>query len=523
MKRALVPVLALFAAGCHCSERISQSAARVRFEPRALTLGPTWVNEPVAESIVVKNDSRQKLTVRLAVAGPFTADTEELELPAGAAKDVTVRFPAEQPGMFVGKLIAVDLEAELELVGIAEAVPACAGVSACRASFFDKSTRACVESLSTDGIPCPVTDACAAAGACQAGRCISTPRACPGPADPCQVSACDPEQGCRFDALADGSACGAADCAGAHVCKSGACTLDTTMKPATCGMHPQSLWVKIPLTGTPFGLATDSSDTAYVGLATASQVARIDTAQGLHAGSVTVGSVPTGLVSDSSRVWVTNQGSQNLSIVDRASFTVSGAPVTLTMTPYIPALRGGFLYVSGAATSVLKLDRATNAVVSQVSGTWSHANGIAFHPTQSLMYVAARDTGEVTEVDLATFSIGRRFTPGQSPQGIVISPDGRELYVAREAGPLAVIDTATGMITDQVMSATGGFGLALTPDGAELWMTRPGAGSVARIDRATHAGIGTLTTGGSPRRVGFSSNGSVAVITNESGWVDLAK
>lgn len=522
--RALVLVLALSTAGCHCASRLSQSTADLRFEPRSLSLGPTWVGEGVEETVVLKNNSKQPVTARLELQGPFTMDVDSVELQPGGAAPVTVRFPATEAGMVFGKLVAVDFGAELELIGIAELVPSCSAPSACRSSSFDKSERACVEALATDGTSCPVSDPCMSAGGCQAGSCIATPRACPGSSDPCQVAYCDSEVGCAFEPVADLTSCGSSDCMGAHLCRSGACMLDTTMIPTTCGSHPETLWMKLPLSGAPFGLATDQSDTAYVGLALSNQVARIDTAAAVHlTPDVLVGSVPTGLACDGARVWVTNQSSQSMSIIDRSSFTVSGSPVSLSMTPFIPALKAGFIYVSGASNQVLKIDQATSTIASTLTGTWSHANGIAFHPTQNLMYVAARDSGEVTEIDLATFTIGRRFSPGLSPQAIVISPDGKELFVAREAGPLAVIDTVTGMVIDQVMSATGGFGLALTPDGAQLYMTRPGSGNVARIDRATHAVVGTLQTGGSPRRVGFSSMGRVAVITNESGWVDLVK
>lgn len=521
--RPLVLLLALSAAGCRCADRVTQSDAQLRFDPTSLTLGPTWVGDAVEETVVLKNDSRHAVSVLLEVQGPFTADVPGLELPAGGAKPITLRFPATEAGMFFGKLVAIDVGAELDLVGIAEAVPSCSAASACRSSKFDKPSRACIQSLAADGTSCAVENPCMVAGACQAGGCVGIERTCPAATDPCQAAFCDAEIGCAFRPQPDNTACGATDCNGSHVCRAGACVLDATMVPSTCGMHPENLWVKLMLPGAPFGLATDSSDIAYVGLASSNQVARIDAWAGMHTGSVTVGSVPTGLVSDATRVWVTNQSSQTMSIIDRASFTVTGTPVSLSMTPYIPALQGNFVYVSGASTQVLKVDRLTSAVSGTINGTWSHANGIAFHPAQNLMYVAARDSGEVTEIDLSTFSIGRKFMPGQQPQALVITPDGRELWVARESGPLAVIDTVTGNVIAEVAAATGGFGLALSPDGQQLFMTRPASGNVARVDRATRTLLGTLPTGGSPRRVGFSSNGRVAVITNESGWVDLAK
>jgi len=525
MMRPLVLALAVCSFGCsRCSPKVTTTDATVRFEPRELTLGPTWVSDAVEETVVIKNDSKQKLSVRIDVEGPFEVTPKGVELPAGGTVELLVRFPATTAGTFTGKLLAAGLDAVLELEGIAEDLGTCTAAPTCMRAAFDKTTRACVSSALADGTSCPVANACMESGSCRAGSCVQTARSCPAPTDPCQTSFCDLQTGCGLRAAADGTSCGAADCTGTRLCRSGACMLDTSLKPTGCNtMHPANPWMKITLAGGPFGLATDSSDTAYVGLASASQVARIDTTLGVHAGNVAVGNTPTGLVSDATRVWVTNQSSQTMSVIDRGTFSVTGPPVSLGITPYIPALHGGFLYVSGASTAVVRLDPATNALLSTLSGTWSHANGIAFHPTQPLMYVSARDSGEVTEVDLNTFTVGRRFTPGQQPQALVISPDGSELYVARETGPLAVLSTATGLILDEVMSATGGFGMALTPDGSQLYLTRPGSGNVARVDRATRTQVGVLNTGGSPRRIGFSSNGTVAVITNEGGWVDLVR
>jgi len=43
------------------------------------------------------------------------------------------------------------------------------------------------------------------------------------------------------------------------------------------------------------------------------------------------------------------------------------------------------------------------------------------------------------------------------------------------------------------------------------------------IDAHTLVSVGTLETGGLPRHVAFDSLGRVAIIANESGWVDLVR
>jgi DNA-binding beta-propeller fold protein YncE len=509
------------AVGCRCSDRIAQTPDVVRFVPTSLSFGPIWLGDTAEENALLKNDSRRSVTVQLRVEGPFTVDVDTVTLMPGESAPFLVRFVPQNTMAAVGRVVAEGYEAELPLAGIAEGVPECAGPSACRTSAFDKTSRACVESKRPDGTACNVKDRCIVSTGCADGQCAGVARQCPTPTNPCQVAECDSKAGCTVRAAPEGMRCGVPDCSGTPVCQAGACVVDRT-QPTGCS-HPTALWVKIPLAGAPFGLATDDGDVAYVGLATAGEVAAIDTAQAVHRGNVTVGSVPTGLVAGPNRVWVANQGSQSVSIIDRTSFSVVGSPLSLSMSPYIPALRAGACYLTGASSEVLKVDSTTNAVLATVTGTWSHANGVAFHPSRDVMYVTARDSGEVTEIELGAFRLGRTFPVTGQPQAIVATPDGRELWVARQTGPLAVLDASTGAIVAEVMGATGGFGLALTPDGQQLLMTRPASSDVIRIDRASRTVLGSVSTGGTPRRVGYASQGRIAVITNELGWVDLMR
>jgi len=49
------------------------------------------------------------------------------------------------------------------------------------------------------------------------------------------------------------------------------------------------------------------------------------------------------------------------------------------------------------------------------------------------------------------------------------------------------------------------------------------AGRIALVDAHSLVSIGTLETGGLPRHVAFDRLGSVAIVANEAGWVDLVR
>jgi len=145
---------------------------------------------------------------------------------------------------------------------------------------------------------------------------------------------------------------------------------------------------------------------------------------------------------------------------------------------------------------------------------------MALHPTMSFLYVSLMDANQVVEINTQTNAIARTFSVAAVPQGVAVSLDGTELYVAQESGSLTIINLATGNQTS-VNTGVPGFGLALSPDGTQLYIAASEAGSVIVVDRSSHAILKTITTGGEPRRVAFNASGSMAAVANDQGWVDI--
>jgi YVTN family beta-propeller protein len=79
---------------------------------------------------------------------------------------------------------------------------------------------------------------------------------------------------------------------------------------------------------------------------------------------------------------------------------------------------------------------------------------------------------------------------------------------------------ATGAVTT-AGTLPARFGMALSPDGSRLAAT--GQGQVVVIDRASRTVLGTVPTGGNPRRVRFDRTGATMVVSNEAGWVDYIR
>jgi YVTN family beta-propeller protein len=278
------------------------------------------------------------------------------------------------------------------------------------------------------------------------------------------------------------------------------------------------------LSSRPFGLAASASGLVYV--------TRIDTdvlgSIALPAYSVatgpTVGSVPTDVVFDAAgtTAYVTNQFSQNVGIVDVASGVQTGT-IALGADPGVLAIEPGGqrLWVTDNANEVVVIDLPSETITARIPVGFA-PNGIAFHPTQPIAYVSAVWAGTVSKIATGTLSVTKVITLGGAPQGLAVAPDGAELYVADEAGAqLKILDLATDAVVGSVTLGAGAFDLHLTPDATQLLAGLPSTGEVVVVDRAARTVFGRIRTGGTPRRIGCAADGSVCLVANEWGWVDV--
>ena len=277
----------------------------------------------------------------------------------------------------------------------------------------------------------------------------------------------------------------------------------------------------VSLANRPYALAV-SHDIVYVGQLDAGQVTRFNGTSTAAAGTVAVGSTPTELAFNAAgtKAYVTNQFSDNVGIIDVASNTqTSTIPVTGDPFKVIVSPDGSTLYVTTNANYVYKIDIASKTVTGSVA-TGQTANGLALNSDGSKLYVSTRDGGSVLEVNTAAMTTGRTFTTGGRTQEVVVGPGDAELYVANEYdGKLYIFNLSSGAQAATIANlGNGPWGMAISPDGKKLWISVLWTGEVKVVDRVARTVSRSLYTGGTPRRIGFLSNGT-AVVANEAGYV----
>jgi DNA-binding beta-propeller fold protein YncE len=85
---------------------------------------------------------------------------------------------------------------------------------------------------------------------------------------------------------------------------------------------------------------------------------------------------------------------------------------------------------------ILEFDVASSSVTGSIdlNVEKSRANHLAINQAGTLLYASSFTSGTVSEIDLASGAVARTFFVAGEPQGLAVSPDGTEMYVADESG-----------------------------------------------------------------------------------------
>jgi YVTN family beta-propeller protein len=201
--------------------------------------------------------------------------------------------------------------------------------------------------------------------------------------------------------------------------------------------------------------------------------------------------------------------------------------------PPAPSVR---VYVTNEASGDISvIDPSTQTVIATVK-VGKRPRGVKISPDGKLLYVALsgspsappgvdektlpppdRSADGIGEVDLATNTLTRVIHAGNDPEQVDISLDGSRLYVANEdTAQVSVVDVKTGSIVATAKVGAEPEGVTLRPDGKVVYVTSEEDGDVAAIDTATNKVLTRIPVGHRPRAIGFLPDGSRAFVTLEN-------
>jgi len=245
------------------------------------------------------------------------------------------------------------------------------------------------------------------------------------------------------------------------------------------------------------------------------------------------GSAPDIPISSHDRVYLSDQTSNTVSVVDPATDKLLGvirlgdpAPGNLS-----PLYKGQLLVhgmgfspdhrtlvvVSVGSNSVALIDTQTNRV-KHIAYVGRAPHEAFFTPDGKEVWVTVRGEDFVQVLDGKTYRPTRRIQAPNGPGMTIFSPDGKYGYVCSSFTPeTVVIDTKTHKIVGRVKQASPFCpDIAATPDGRQVWFTLKDVGKVQVFSaKPPFATIAVLDTGPITNHVNIvrNANGQFAYVT----------
>ena len=178
---------------------------------------------------------------------------------------------------------------------------------------------------------------------------------------------------------------------------------------------------------------------------------------------------------------------------------------------------GKTMFISNEETAELTaLDLDSGTIKARVA-VGEEPEGVTMRPDGQVVYVTCEGANEVVAVDVASLKVVARIRTGPRPRSIAFDQTGRSGFVSAEnAGALTIFDTGSHKVTKTLPIPKGAtspmaarpMGLVLSPDGAQLFVSLGRAKSVAIVDVATTSLAGTIEEVGTrPWGIAVSADG----------------
>ena len=239
----------------------------------------------------------------------------------------------------------------------------------------------------------------------------------------------------------------------------------------------------------------------------------------VNTGSTPVTATITARPAPSGFAYITNYGSDNVSVIDIGTNTVV-ATINVGSGPWAVALTpdSKFAYITNLkSNNVSVINTASNAVIATIP-VGLNPGSAAISPDGTRLYVANLNSQNISVISTATNQVISQIS-AQAPGGVVVSPDGKLIYVTSSAPPekVSVINASSGAVLATIGVGAGAENLALTPDGKKLFVANTSANTVTIINTITNSVVTTVAASLLPSCIAVSPDGSKAYVTNSNG------
>ncbi len=246
---------------------------------------------------------------------------------------------------------------------------------------------------------------------------------------------------------------------------------------------------------------TPSAARLLVLLRNASALAIVDPASGKVLGRVPVGRDPHEVaVTPDGRMAFVASPSEGISVIDvPAMKELRRVNTGAFSAPHDVLYAGGKLYFTAEGFKTIgRYDPTANTVEWMLGIGQDGTHMMVLARDQQTMWVPNRGSNSISVIDAVAggppkFKTTAIPVPGTTPEGLDLSPDGRELWTAtRGDGGVSIIDTATRRVIQSFnLKLTDANRLKFTPDGKVLILDG-GTGTLIILDAASRKEIKRL-------------------------------
>ena len=162
---------------------------------------------------------------------------------------------------------------------------------------------------------------------------------------------------------------------------------------------------------------------------------------------------------------------------------------------------GGRIYFTiEGSRAVARYDNVAGRVDWTMGTGQGGTHMIVAAPKSGKIYTANRDSNTVSSLEPVTGPVAWKITQisvGKGPEGIDLSPDEREVWVAhRGDGQLSIIDTATDQVKETLKVGRAPIRVKFTPDGKRVLVSDSQGGDVIVFEASTRKELKRIGIGG---------------------------
>ena len=324
----------------------------------------------------------------------------------------------------------------------------------------------------------------------------------------------------------------------------------------------------------PLAAGSDSTPPATSSPAAGSPAASataVPTAAPLNVYAATLGGLAPQVADLPLRVYVPNEKSNSVSIVDPATYQVVGRivvgaspehvtpsydlrslyvndtglteidPRTATVRRTVKVAMPYNLYFTPDGTKAIVVaeelhrldfyDARTWAFLKSVPIPWNGIDHLDFSADGAFLVASCEFSGRLVKVDTVALALVDSVAVGGFPVDVKLAPAGDVFFVTnQQRDGISVIDATTLRETGFVVTGKGAHGLAVSRDARSLFVTNRLAGTISVIDIASRTVTANWLVGGSPDMLTLSADGTelwtgnrfgdtILVVSVESGRV----